>query len=941
MTFRLILLGGVSLERDGTALTGRPSQRRRLALLALLAASREQGLSRDKLLAYLWPERDIERARHSLSQTLYAIRQDVGVDLVLAGIDDLRLNSAIVTCDLWDVRAALSTASWNAALASYGGPFLDGFFVDEAPEFERWADDTRMELSRAVNAAAWGLADASRERGDARSAIHWGRRAVALDPLGEDGVRRLLGLLVGAGERAGALQTYHEFAIRLAAEFEVEPAPETRALLNDVAQDPARLVSSTSGTVETAVSAATATVQVASRNAHYTSWAMGLVAFAIVGTVTATVSHRGDHSFATALDPNLVAVAPFDVVAADSGLWREGMMQLLSYKLDGAGALRTVPPALVLRRWSGAADSASLNALGHATGAGLCLVGQLAGDSGSTVRLSARIVELGTGAVLGEVDVRGDINEVARLSDTLTLHLLEELGRVRAVGAVRLAALGGAALPTLKHFLRGEQFYRRGAWDAAIAEYELVLREDSTFLPALRHFHHACGWGWKNCDHSLRDLYRRRVARGIAEAGLGPRDMVLMKSDSLLDAMNEGDSTTRWAPLRDLVRLSEAARPRFPTDVEIQWLAAETRQELGAGTGVWFTLDAVMDAYNRTIALDSGFAPAYVPPLRYAVAYDPAAARNYAAAYVARQPEGRDGEAMRLAQLLLAAAPGDPAIRQLLQRSPPDLLLALWFIMRRWTDSAETMIDVARLTTEPQAPLQTLTYRGHLHEAYELIAPTLPEYEHRTQRDDVFASAALLGGVPREVAARTFAHALAHDALPPSWALPWWAAQGDSVSIRRFLTRIDSLLHAARPWGGHTLWENRRSAALGYLALVRQDSTEAARRFDAMPDSLGDWRWYVPEYDLTRARLLAARGRERDALVVLERRPAPFAALAVEGIWALERGRIAARLGDRAQALTAFRFVTEVWRHADPELQGFVDEAKRGVEEMSARRADY
>ena len=54
------------------ALTGAATQRRKLALLVLLASAGERGVSRERLLTYLWPESDSARARKSLAQLLYA-----------------------------------------------------------------------------------------------------------------------------------------------------------------------------------------------------------------------------------------------------------------------------------------------------------------------------------------------------------------------------------------------------------------------------------------------------------------------------------------------------------------------------------------------------------------------------------------------------------------------------------------------------------------------------------------------------------------------------------------------------------------------------------------------------------------------------------------------------------------------------------------------------
>src|SRR5206468_12848788 len=100
---------------------------------------------------------------------------------------------------------------------------------------------------------------------------------------------------------------------------------------------------------------------------------------AIVASGVALWTSRG----AAAPDADLLAVAPFDVAAPSLALWREGLVDVLSRSLDGAGALRAVPASVVMRRWSGRADAQSARALGEGTGARLVLFGGLlaAGDS--------------------------------------------------------------------------------------------------------------------------------------------------------------------------------------------------------------------------------------------------------------------------------------------------------------------------------------------------------------------------------------------------------------------------------------------------------------------------------------------------------------------------------------------------------------------------------
>src|SRR5690606_33832385 len=58
----LHLLGGVSLAEDSGPVSGAATQRRRLALLARIAAAPGATLSRDRLIGCFWAEEDRERA---------------------------------------------------------------------------------------------------------------------------------------------------------------------------------------------------------------------------------------------------------------------------------------------------------------------------------------------------------------------------------------------------------------------------------------------------------------------------------------------------------------------------------------------------------------------------------------------------------------------------------------------------------------------------------------------------------------------------------------------------------------------------------------------------------------------------------------------------------------------------------------------------------------
>src|SRR5690348_4083674 len=204
--YRFRTLGGAVLEGENGPLSGRSSLRLRLALLALLATSRDRGVARDKLLAYLWPERNAERGRHSLSQLLHAIRRELGADAITLGVDDLRLNPAHVWTDVGAFELAIANGALEVAVNLYEGPFLDGFFLSNAPEFERWVEEERARLAAAYAAALEALAHAASQRGNHLEALRFWRRRLAGEPLNAGVTLAVMRALAATGDRAGAVQ---------------------------------------------------------------------------------------------------------------------------------------------------------------------------------------------------------------------------------------------------------------------------------------------------------------------------------------------------------------------------------------------------------------------------------------------------------------------------------------------------------------------------------------------------------------------------------------------------------------------------------------------------------------------------------------------------------------------------------------------------------------
>src|SRR5882724_13340813 len=109
--------GGLSVDIDGTPATGAAQQRKTLALLALLAAAGQRGLSRDKLIAALWPETDAEHGRGLLRQACYALRRDLSAPDLFLGSIQLRLNPAVISSDVESFTSALAEHDPTQAVA--------------------------------------------------------------------------------------------------------------------------------------------------------------------------------------------------------------------------------------------------------------------------------------------------------------------------------------------------------------------------------------------------------------------------------------------------------------------------------------------------------------------------------------------------------------------------------------------------------------------------------------------------------------------------------------------------------------------------------------------------------------------------------------------------------------------------------------------------------
>lgn len=234
----LKVLGDPVLQGPDGPITGRAAYKRRIALLAVLATARGRPVGRERLIGLLWPEHTSDAARHNLSETLYVLRKELGEGVFLAVGDEVALSPAAMGSDVAAFEDALEAGRLDEAAAAYGGPLLDGFYVSDAPEFERWVDGERDRLARACGQTLERLAVAAEEAGRPLAAVEWWRRLAAHDPYSSRAALRLAQALDVAGERPAALRACAAHAARMREELGIDPDPALDAFMERLRVEP-------------------------------------------------------------------------------------------------------------------------------------------------------------------------------------------------------------------------------------------------------------------------------------------------------------------------------------------------------------------------------------------------------------------------------------------------------------------------------------------------------------------------------------------------------------------------------------------------------------------------------------------------------------------------------------------------------------------------------
>ena len=240
----LSTLGPFQVTLDGAPVAAFESDKVR-ALLAYLAVETNRPHTRDKLAALLWPERPNQDARKNLRYALSNLRKAVKDSQATPPFlhisrQTIQFNSS---SDAWVDATAFATLlgtptqtvrDLETAVDLYRGEFLEGFSVGDSVPFEEWVLFKREYLCRQVLSALHRLAATYERRGEYGRALPYAWRQVELEPWQEKGHRQLMRLLALSGQRGAALAQYEVCRRALAEELNVEPAPQTTRLYEQI-----------------------------------------------------------------------------------------------------------------------------------------------------------------------------------------------------------------------------------------------------------------------------------------------------------------------------------------------------------------------------------------------------------------------------------------------------------------------------------------------------------------------------------------------------------------------------------------------------------------------------------------------------------------------------------------------------------------------------------
>ncbi len=214
------------------------------ALLVYLAL--EPGFhSRDKLMTLLWPDVDQSRGRANLRMALARLRDDLfdASSVVQVERDAISIQTQFLELDVHVLEAAFNQNSDVVsnleeklvhAVQVFRGDLLEGFNLEDAPEFDNWLMSEREMLRSRADALLERLATLQHQAGKLGAALETAQRRIRLEPLNEAAHRQVIEIHLASDNRSAVLEAYNACSAILQRELGLEPDAQTQGLLGRI-----------------------------------------------------------------------------------------------------------------------------------------------------------------------------------------------------------------------------------------------------------------------------------------------------------------------------------------------------------------------------------------------------------------------------------------------------------------------------------------------------------------------------------------------------------------------------------------------------------------------------------------------------------------------------------------------------------------------------------
>jgi DNA-binding SARP family transcriptional activator len=595
---RLRTIGGLWIEGEQPR---SPLGPRPLALLALVAAAGEKGISRERVVGIFWADTDEEQARHTLSQTLYRLKRDTGRDWFTPTVE-LRLDPG-VSSDIGDLHAALAAGELETVATLYTGKFLDGFYLPGAPEFDRWVEEERDRLHHQAVYALERLAARTDAARHFPIAVRLWHRLTQLDPLSARYAMGYMRALAAGDDRPRALAHANLHRETVRRELETEPDPALRQLESALrapvparqAVPPASLPVPAPAPVHSESPAAEPRGPHPEpadppRRRHTLRWLAPMA----VGLVVLGFAARGFRNDSGSPLPFL-AVGDIRTEAADSSRLGAILRDMLATSLGSVEGLQVVANSRLVELMPRGVDPGpqATNDAARRAGATQVIEGELtAGPAGMV--LSLRRVALPNGIVRKGYVIRAA--DRYAMVDSATAAIARDLSLTPpSVPVTEIRTSSPVAYALYEEGLRANYGYDGSA---AYRLMKAALQRDSGFAMAA--------------------YYVWRLSRDYADASTTEAAMARAKqlATSTIDRERlqiQGAIAEVDAPLHQALAIAETLTVKYPSDPEGHLLLGSIEERAGD----WA---AAGRAYARAVALDSAAGALRTPYCRVCTA---------------------------------------------------------------------------------------------------------------------------------------------------------------------------------------------------------------------------------------------------------------------------------------------------------------------------------